>query len=243
MRSRTVTLLGACLALWAMAHASFGGRYTETKDEVKSAGSIVGRVVFDGKAPAAKPIEIKHPDKACHTSVPDESLVVSKSGGIQWAVVHIRKIKSGKPFRMQAPHLDQVGCRFKPHVALVRVKQPLKVLNSDGILHNVHVYGQRNAETNIAMVGSSEPLELSFRRREIVRVGCDVHPWMGAWIVVMDHPYYVVTGPDGSFKLENVPAGTYTLAVWHERLGKLQVEVTVAPGKESRVDFKLKRGS
>ena len=128
-------------------------------------------------------------------------------------------------------------------MALVPVKQPLKVLNGDGILHNVHVYGQRNAETNIAMIGNGEPLELSFRRREIVRVGCDVHPWMGAWIVVMDHPYYVVTGPDGSFKLENVPAGTYTLAVWHERLGKLQVEVTVAPGKESRVDFKLKSES
>ena len=107
MRSRTVTLLGACLALWALAHASFGGRYTETKDDVKSAGSIVGRVVFDGKVPAAKPIEIKHPDKACHiASVPDESLVVSKSGGIQWAVVHIRKIKSGKPFNARLKLVD-----------------------------------------------------------------------------------------------------------------------------------------
>ncbi len=244
MRSRSVTLLGACLGLWALAHASFGGRYTETKDDVKSAGSIVGRVVFDGKAPAAKPVDIKHPDQVCHKGpMPDESLVVSKKGGIQWAVVHIRKIKSGKPFKIQNPHLDQVGCRFKPHVALVRAKQTLKVLNSDGILHNVHVYGQRNPEINIAMSGGKEPLELKFRRREIVRVGCDVHPWMGAWIVVMDHPYYVVTGPDGSFKLENVPAGTYTLAVWHERLGKQKVEVTVVSGKESRVDFKLKSKS
>jgi len=240
MKLRVTFLLAASLVIAFTVRTALAAKYDGTADPKEKGGTIVGKVIFDGKVPAAKTHKIKHKDKACHTKpIPDESLVVAKDGGVRWAVVYIYKIKSGKPFPKSYPALDQKGCRFTPHVALTPIKKPLKVLNSDGILHNVHVHARLNEESNAAMT-TSNPIELTFYRKEFIRVGCDVHPWMGSWIVAIKHPYYVITDPDGSFKLEGVPAGTYKLRVWHETLGKSEMKVTVAEGKEKRVDFKLK---
>lgn len=172
-------------------------------------------------------------------------MVVSKDGNIRWAVVSIKKIDQGKAFPQPDPEnpvvLNQQGCRFRPHVVVVPQSQPLRILNSDGILHNVHLHARKNEPFNRSMPGRVKELEVTFDRSERIRVGCDVHMWMGGWIVVAKHPYYALTGKDGAFRLENVPAGTYTLQVWHEKLGRQEREVTVSPGSDAEVEFVLKK--
>lgn len=241
---RQITLsIAAIITIAFGVRTADAAKYDDKVDLKGKSGTIVGKVLLDGKVPAPKIHEIKHKDKVCHTKpVPDETLVVNKDKGVRWAVVYIKKIKAGKPFLKEYPALDQKGCRFEPHVALTPVKKPLKVLNSDGVLHNVHVKARLNEESNAAMI-NAKPMNLTFYRKEFIPVVCDVHPWMGSWVIAMGHPYYVITAADGSFKLENVPAGTYKLRVWHEKLGKQEVEVTVAAGKEKAVEFKLKKSS
>ena len=232
------------LALCALCTSQIDAGYEGTA--VKDGGVIVGTVRFEGEIPKRKRLKVSTPDKPCHAKpIPNDDLVVSKDGKIRWAVVSIKKINEGKSFPQADPEnpvvLDQKGCRFRPHVALVPQGQPLRILNSDGILHNVHLYAKKNEHFNRSMPGRVKELDVTFNRAERIRVGCDVHKWMSGWIVVAKHPYYAVTGKDGAFRLENVPPGTYTLRVWHEKLGKQEREVTVSPGAAAEVEFVLER--
>ena len=239
MRLRLSVYAGlTVLLLIGITPAAASPRY-KSQPQVPEAGGIVGFVRFDGVGPAQATLKTTGRDAICHKqTVPDESLVISKTGRVRWAVVSIRKIKTGKPFVSQsAPILKQEGCRFLPHVLLVRPKQPLTVLNNDGILHNVHVHARRNRSSNIAMGASVKSMELTFRRPETIRIECDIHPWMSAFVVVAPHPYYAVTGADGVFVLKDVPPGTYKLQVWHEILGKLERNVTVKANATANVEF------
>lgn len=237
------------------------GRYQEV--ELAESGTIVGVVVFDGDVPNPKKIDVVTEDQACHKEpIYSEELIVSADKKIKWAVASIKKIKQGKPFpkgplgpvpaRMAeegssgdgstpAAGLDQNGCRFDPHVVLVAERQDLRIFNSDGILHNVHTYAKFNKPLNKAMPESVTEMDVSFKRRERIRVKCDIHKWMGGWIVVAEHPYYAVTGSDGVFRLENVPVGTHKVEVWHETLGKQIKEVAVKAGEETRLEFAFKK--
>ena len=133
---------------------------------------------------------------------------------------------------------DQSGCRFTPHVFALRVGQTLRVFNPDGTLHTVHAYSKVNAGFNDAMPKFRTELERVFDKAEPTpfAVKCEVHPWMNAWVAVFDHPYYFVTGRDGSFRIGNLPAGTYELEIWHERLPAQTHTVTVGTGESPRVD-------
>lgn len=235
-------------------------RYQEV--ELTESGTIVGVVVFDGKVPDPKRLDVVTEDQACHKGpIYSEELIVSADKKIKWAVASIKKIKQGKPFpkgplgpvpaRMAEKGssgddstpvvgLDQNGCRFDPHVVLVAERQSMRIFNSDGILHNVHTYAKFNKPLNKAMPETLEQMDVSFKRRERVRVKCDIHKWMGGWIVVAEHPYYAVTGDDGTFRMEKVPVGTHTIEVWHETLGKQQQQVTVKADEETRLEFVLK---
>ncbi|MEE8459251.1 MAG: carboxypeptidase regulatory-like domain-containing protein, partial [Phycisphaerales bacterium] len=122
-------------------------------------------------------------------------------------------------------------------------KQPLRILNNDGVLHNVHTWPRKNRSKNVAMPGSVKEMNLKFRRNERIRVTCDVHSWMEAWVVVTEHPYYAVSDADGTFTLADVPPGTYTLRIWHETLGEAEQQVTVKPKSESRVEFTMPQGT
>jgi plastocyanin len=236
------------------------GRYEAT--ELEQSGTIVGVVIFDGAVPKPKKLEVTTEDQACHRGpIYGEGLVVSDDKKIKWAVASIKKIRQGKPFpegplgpvpaRMaekgssgddSAPvaGLDQNGCRFDPHVVLVAERQNMRVFNSDGILHNVHTYAKFNKPLNKAMPESMTEMDVSFKRRERIRVKCDIHKWMGGWIVVAEHPYYAVTGDDGTFRMEKVPVGSHKVEVWHETLGKQQQQVTVMADEETRIEFVLK---
>ncbi len=244
MRNANARITIGSMALCALCTSSIHAGYEATA--VKDGGAIVGTVRFEGKIPKRRKLKITGPDKPCHAKpIPNDDLVVSKESNIRWAVVSIRKINQGKAFPPADPEnpivLNQQGCRFRPHVVVVPQERSLKILNSDGVLHNVHLFAKKNEPFNRSMPGRVKELNVTFDRAERIRVGCDVHKWMGGWIVVAKHPYYSVTGKDGAFRLENVPAGTYTVRVWHEKLGKQEQEVTVSPGTDAKIEFVMKK--
>ena len=155
--------------------------------------------------------------------------------------------KSGLPQRTwptpsEPVVMDQNGCRYSPRVMGIMVGQPFKILNSDGLLHNVHALPKVNREFNMAMPANrTEAVETFGKTEEIFKIKCDVHPWMNAYIAVLDHPYFAVTGTDGTFALEGLPAGTYEIEAWHERLGAQTASVTVADGETATANFEFTR--
>lgn len=203
-------------------------------------GTITGSVKFAGDPPSPKEIPPTKDQKVCGKApIYDESLVLDKgTKGVQWAVVSVEGAK-GK-WDGKGATLDQKGCVFHPHV-VVTSPGKLEVLNSDGILHNFHSYSKKNAPLNRAQPGFRKKMEVEFKESEIIKITCDAHPWMAGWLVVSDHPYVGVTDEKGTFKIENVPPGTYTLELWHETLGTAKQQVTVEAGKTASAAFELKK--
>jgi len=172
----------------------------------------------------------------------DESLLVdTATSGVKNVVVWLEGVPSAEnPAQIgEIPTLDQKGCRYEPHVLVVRSGQEIHILNSDGILHNTHTRSTSNRPINKAQPGFLKKVSVSFRRPEIIEVGCDAHEWMRAWIVVAEHSYYAVTDQTGGFRFEGVPPGTYTLQVWHESLGRQSARVTVVSSERSQVDLEF----
>jgi len=138
--------------------------------------------------------------------------------------------------------MDQVGCQYVPHVMGIMVGQTFKVLNSDGILHNVHALPKVNSQFNMAMPPARKEATATFGKEEgMFTVKCDVHPWMQSYIGVFSHPFFAVTKPDGKFSLANLDAGTYEIEAWHERLGTQKATVTLGAGDTKPVGFKFSR--
>jgi len=207
-----------------------GGAYAA--GTVTDGGRIAGRILYKGAPRPPRPIQVTKDNSVCgavaHT---DESLVVGPDGGVRHAVVSIGSITRGKPWPTSAgPSLDQHACWFIPHVQVIPAGATLDVVNSDGILHNIHTYPKNNPPANMAQPKFKKTLQLPFQAPDVVKVNCDVHSWMSAWIVVAAHPYYAVSDEHGAFTLEGVPPGTYTLRAWHETLGTREQPITVPPG-------------
>lgn len=150
--------------------------------------------------------------------------------------------KKSIPPPTQEVVIDQKGCMYEPHVLGVMVGQPLKILNPDGTLHNVHAMPKVNKEFNLAMPKFRKETTKKFDKAEFMfPIKCDVHPWMGAWISVMPHPYFNVTKKDGTFKIDDLPAGEYTLEAWHEKLGKQKIPVTLVEGQPQDINITYSR--
>ncbi|RMF62762.1 MAG: hypothetical protein D6743_11745 [Calditrichaeota bacterium] len=220
-------------ALGSSAGFSAGKDDTYTATKVENGGTITGKVIFDGEIPVPKQIQVTKDTKVCGKHKVDESLLVDKNTkGIKNAVVYLKDVQSGKSWQIAGKDLaiDQKGCRFSPHVLVVPAGQPFMVLNSDGILHNIHTRSERNPMVNKAQPKFLKKMKLTFEEPEFVQVACDVHNWMHGWIVVAPHPYYAVTDDSGEFQLTDVPPGTYTLQIWHETLGSQSKTVEVKAG-------------
>jgi hypothetical protein len=189
-------------------------------------GAIVGRVKLTGPRPPVDTPRVG-PDTTCleiaGAPPPGEDLVVGDDGAVANAFVYIKDgLDRGQVYDRPATGaaLDQRGCRFVPRVVGVQVGQPLEVLNSDPTGHNVHALAVRNAEFNRAQPVQGMRETRVFSSPEVmIRVKCDIHGWMTAYVGVVDHPFFAVTTPDGGFDLPDVPPGQYTVEVWHERLG------------------------
>jgi plastocyanin len=157
-------------------------------------------------------------------------------------VLVVVKASKGKALEVPADPIpfDQKGCQYAPHVLAVPAGATLKVLNPDGVLHNVHWMGKANPEKNVAMPKFKKSITVKLENPEWpIAVKCDAHPWMHAYWAALDHPYYAVTAPDGSFSIADLPPGDYEVDVWHETLGKSTQKVTVDSGGTATVDWSL----
>lgn len=217
---------------------------------VSNGGTIMGVVTFDGEIPDMKKLEITKDPKVCAVSDKyDEALVVSNDGKlVKNTIVYLMDITQGKDFDKDAKvELDQEECRFNPHVQIVPVGTALTVLNNDKATHNVHIYGTGKNNTAVNKQQTKNRKRMKLKAANMpegpVKVECDIHGWMAAWIAYVPHPYFAVTNEKGEFKLENVPPGTYKLAYWHETCGnnnKAPVAITVEAGGEIKQNFTLK---
>jgi plastocyanin len=211
--------------------------------EPAAVGTIVGTVNFKGKAPGRKKIAVTRDKKVCDQEPKyAESLVVGSNGEVKNAVLYLTDIKRGKKFNAPAEfQIDQRGCQFHPHVLIVPAGKSFTLINSDGILHNYRTNSTKNPILNKAQPKFKKKLKIKIDKPEIIRTNCDVHEWMNGWLVVAEHPYYSLTDGSGTFKIPDVPPGTYTIQLWHETLGQQTRKVTVKAGEKTEAAFELKK--
>jgi hypothetical protein len=209
--------------------------------------TVKGRVVLDGPAPKRTPINMSK-DAACIKIYGDkpvlgEELIVGEGGGVKNAFVYIRRgaPKGDYPVPDTVVELDQKGCMYHPRVQGMRAGQKLKVLNSDPVTHNVRSFPVRNRAFNFGQPPDSGPRERVFETAEPqIEIQCDIHPWMHAYLFVLEHPFFAVSDEAGNWSIEGLPPGQYSLAVWHEELGKQQQDLKVGDQAPTAVDFKFK---
>jgi Carboxypeptidase regulatory-like domain len=254
-------LLIACGAAAALVLASCGGGSKEeakkeeaapaaaapTAAEEANAATITGKVVFTGEKPVMRTIDMS--DKPvcmrAHAGSPQKSeeVMVNDNGTLRYVFVWV---KSGLPDRQWPTpatpvELDQKGCMYAPHVIGVMTNQGILIKNDDPTNHNIHPLPKINQEWNESQPPGGDSKTKSFPRQEVmIAVKCNVHPWMRAYIGVVAHPFFAVTGDDGTFTIKGLPPGNYTLEAWHEKYGPQDVQVTVAPKESKSVDFTFK---
>lgn len=206
---------------------------------VKDGGTILGVVKFKGTAPPPEKLQISKDKEVCGKAPKSDPSLIVSSGNVVNAVVHIMDINKSKKTKPETVTLDQRGCEYHPHVLAFLVGSTVEISNPDGILHNIHSYSKLNSPFNIAQPKFKKTLNVKIDKPEVINVKCDVHGWMNGWLFAAANPYFAVTNKTGSFKLTDVPSGTYTLEVWHETLGKLTKKVTVKPKGVVEVTFEL----
>jgi plastocyanin len=211
-----------------------------------TAGVLRGTVRFTGRKPARKLIDMSS-DPACveaHKGKPyDESIVAGPDGGLANVFVYIKSGLEGKQFEVpqNAVEFDQHGCWFEPRVLGVQAGQVLRIANSDPVTHNVHPLAQVNREWNHSQGAGDAPIDRKFLRPEVmIPVKCNIHSWMHAYIGVLPHPYFMVTGADGAFEIRNVPPGDYVVEAWQEKLGTSEQKVTVPAAGSADANFTFK---
>ena len=214
---------------------------------VRANGSVMGTVKLGGKPPVLPPQPVVKDGSVCGASKPNEAVVVGPAGALGNVVVSLRAPKPATPPPTTAgAAIDQVGCQYKPHVQAVTVGTTLTLVNSDRVLHNIHGAVGQVQTFNVAMPIKDQRVPTKLTRPGLVRLQCDAgHSWMNAWLYVFEHPYFAVTGADGKFQLKDVPAGHYTVDLWHEPLDgrgagvTTTVEVDVKDGVPARADAVL----
>jgi hypothetical protein len=212
--------------------------------DASTAAVIRGRVAFSGKAPVMPVLDMSanpscerlNKGKPPHA----EEVVVNPNGTLKNTFVWI---KSGLPaVRWDPPvevaKLDQVGCVYQPHVLGLMVGQTLEISNSDTVNHNIHADARINPGWNVTEPPRAEKRTERFEKEEILfPVTCGVHPWMRSYLAVVSHPFFAVTGDDGSFQLKGVPPGNYTVEAVHEKYGKKEMQIVISARESKVLDF------
>lgn len=198
------------------------------------AAVISGKIAFEGQAPAPQKMKMDA-DPNCAVGHPegvnDDSIIVNANGTLKNVFVYVKEGLSGQTFETpkEPVKFDQQGCQYTPKVFGVMVKQPIEIINSDGTLHNVHALSKNSPEFNLGMPIKGMKLKKSFANPEVmVKIKCEVHPWMAAYAGVLDHPFYSVSGDEGTFEIKDLPPGQYVIEAWHEKYGAQTQSVTIA---------------
>ena len=199
------------------------------------AGIIQGEVTYSGKIPTPVIHKTGKFAKVCGPEIPDESLILENQK-VKNVVVWLegkqaKKLKS-KPGTYT---IDQKKCAYSPHVLAMPQGSELKILTSDPINHNIHTYSFDNDPINIMFLPNQDYTQ-EMEEPEVVKVSCDLHNWMVAYIVVTPHSYFAMTQSNGTFEIKNVPPGKYTLKLWHESLGEESRKIEVEEGV-TKADF------
>jgi plastocyanin len=202
-------------------------------------GTVRGTVRYAGAVPEPRSFVPEGDAAVCGAAKRVIAVDLAPGGALRDAVVTLAAPASGGPPPDGGALLDQSGCEFVPHVIVARVGETVRVRNSDPLTHNVHTAAFDNRTVNRMQPAGGDDLELTFDAPERIRVQCDIHPWMSAWIIVTDHPWAAVTGEDGGFELPGVPAGERSVEVWQEALGEETRSVSVAPGDVTDLAIEL----
>lgn len=212
----------------------------------EDAATITGKVTFSGEKPVTKTISMDAVP-ACASQhqgpIPAEDTVVNGNGTLKNVFVYV---KSGLPSRQwpvpQSPvTMDQKGCFYTPRVLGIMVGQDLEISNNDPSMHNIHPMPKNNKEWNTSQAPKGDKIVRQFDKEDVmIPFKCNVHPWMRAYLGVLSHPFFAVTGDDGTFTLKGLPPGDYTLEAWHEKLGTQEIKVTVAAKDSKSADFAFK---
>jgi plastocyanin len=243
MKTRYVSLaVVAMLAAFASRHWLTA---TAAAAADTSSASVTGVVKFEGTPPKPTRIDMSS-DPNCKPNSPPattEDIQVGANGSLENAVVFVADGLGDRTFQppAQPAVLEQKGCMYRPHVVALQANQKLSVVNSDTTTHNIHPIPNNNRESNMIQP-PGVALEETFAREEIaIPVKCNVHPWMRGYIAVFKHPYFAVTGKDGSFELKDLPPGAYTITAWHGKLGTKTQKVTVGAGQSEKLEFVFKQ--
>lgn len=246
--------IGSGLGLLLLFSACGGGQEQAkptrqpTPLDLSTVATISGQVRFEGTVPAPTEVQLsgwsecaaQHPQGNPRA---DDVLVTDSK--LQNALVYIKEGLGDRIFAVptEPVSIDQKGCIFVPRVAAVQVDQPLKFLNSDPLAHNVHGFAQKAQAWNVSLSvkGTSRTIKLD-KPEAMIEVKCDIHPWMRAYVGAFDHPYFAVSGADGSFTLKNLPPGEYTIEAWHERFGTRSQKVTVGARETKEVVLTFSAG-
>jgi plastocyanin len=229
-----ITLAAIAAGVWGLSH---GGATAQS-----ATGTIRGRILLAGPPPPNPPIRMGA-DPACSAlnggSRPaQEFVVVDAAGGLANVFVHLQGTFPSTPVPATAVRLEQKGCVYRPHVIGLRVGQTLQVANDDPTIHNMHGLSGRGNEFNASRPAGTPPFEVTLKAEEMMlRVTCDIHSWMNIFVGVVNHPYFAVSGTDGTFEIRGVPAGPHPIQAWHERYGPLNATVEVTAGATATVDF------
>ncbi len=207
--------------------------------------TITGKVAFTGTAPAREQIKMDADAycKGAHSEpVYTQEVAVNSNGTLQWVLVYVKEgVTASYPPPATPVTLDQRGCEYHPHIFGIQAGQSLKIVNSDGTLHNIHALPKVNAEFNIGQPFQKMETLKKFDKAEMpVHFKCDVHKWMGAYCGVFNHPFFATTNDQGTFEIKNLPPGNYVIEAWQEKYGVQTQNVTVAGSETKTVDFSFK---
>jgi len=237
MRGR---LLIAGLALGAM--ACLAGRASAYEAiAVTDGGTLSGTVKYDGTPPPPGKINVAKDPDVCGKDKIAPELLIGGDGGIANAVVVVKATKGKKAeVPAQDPVFDQKTCEFHPHILVFPAGSTIDVLNSDGILHNIHTTSTVNPSTNQAQPKFKPKIQIKVDKPEWpIKVQCDVHNWMSGWWISEEHPYVAVTDASGGFKITDIPPGDYEVEIWHEKLGKQTQKVSIKAKEDTAVAWKM----
>jgi plastocyanin len=222
-----------------MKKLSFLALITLVAASAVSAADITGVITLKGTAPAEKVITPLVEDAVCgklHATPPTTQFyVVDSKGDLADVVVQLKGVTGPLAATTKPAEIDQKGCLYVPQIIAVQAGQKIVVKNSDPMMHNVHINptdaGNNQANNSPTQMPNSPDITMSFSKPEnFLKFQCDVHPWMFAWVTVVDGPYFSLSAKDGTFKIANVPAGKYTIEATHRKLGTMSAEIEVKDG-------------